>query len=490
MTATLTSGWSRRIPALLVCVLLPVVTTAAPGDILFSDNFNDGTLAPWTTTNATRSGIGTGAWAASGAAAFTRRNAVSVTSPSFNAAVPAARLNIWIRRGSDLFSEDTDSGEDLYIEYRRADNSWALLGSYLGSGSNGQIYTDSYVLPAAALHGSLALRARQITGSGVDFDYWHFDDVVVTEIAVAPPLAIGACDDFESGLTNWTVNPTTGGAGISAATSSSPTNSLFLNGGVVAVESSVVDTSDAFFSDLTVWVRRGDDTFSEDPDTGENLVIEYRDDLGSWVALETFTGGGTPGAIFNRTYNLPPGGRHPNFQLRLRMTGGNGLIWDFWHVDDVCFDQNRVPSLLVSKLAMTVADPFNGSINPKAIPGATVEYTVGVSNQGPGPVDVDSLVITDPVPTATALYIDTTSGDPIVFIDGPVASGLAYSYAADVSFSNQAGGGGPFNYTPVPNADGFDPAVTGCRINPTGAMNGAVGSNVPSFNIRFRVRVQ
>ena len=475
---------------MLVCALVPVVAAAAPGDILFSDDFNDGTLAPWTTSNASRSGIGTGAWAASGSAAFTRNNAVSVTSPTFNAAVPAARLDIWVRRGSDLFSEDTDSSEDFYIEYRRADNSWGLLASYLGSGTKGQIYNSSFVLPADALHGNLALRGRQITGSGFNFDYWHFDDVVVTEIALAPPLTVGTCDDFEDALTNWTVNPSGGAAGISAATSASPSNALFLNGGVVNVQSLIIDTSDTFFTDLTLWVRRGADSFSEDPDPGEDLVIEYLDDVGSWIALETFTGSGGPGAIFTRSYTLPPAGRHPNFRLRFRMTSGNGLIWDFWHIDDVCFEQNLIPSLLVSKAALTLSDPFNLATNPKAIPGAVMQYTIGVTNQGPGPVDADSLVITDPVPADTALFVDTSGGDPVVFINGPTPSGLSYSFATDVSFSNQPGGGPPYNYSPVPDADGFDPAVTGLRVAPTGTMSGSSGGNNPSFNVQFRVRVQ
>jgi uncharacterized repeat protein (TIGR01451 family) len=478
-------------PALLVFALLPVAGWAAPGDILFSDNFNDGTLAPWSTTNGSRSGILAGAQVAqSGSAAYTRNNPVTVTSPSFSASVPAARLSIWIRRGSDAFSEDTDDGEDFYIEYRRANNTWGLLGSHLGSGTNGQIYTDAYTLPTDALHGNLAVRVRQTEGSGFNFDYWHFDDVVVTEIASAPPLGIGSCDDFESGLTNWTVNAGSGLAGISAATSSSPSNSLFLNGGAVNVDSSIVDTADSFFSDLTVWVRRGADSFSENPDGGENLLIEYLDDVGSWVTLETFTGSGAPGAIFNRTYDLPPSGRHANFRLRFRMTGGSGAIWDFWHIDDVCFDQDAIPSLLVSKIAQTLSDPFNGAANPKAIPGAIVEYTLGVSNQGPGTVDSGSLVISDPLPAGAALFVSTSGGDPITFVDGSVASGLSYSFATDVTFSNQAGGGAPFNYIPAPDADGFDPAVTGFRVNPSGAMNGAVGSNIPGFNIRLRVRVQ
>jgi len=480
-----------RVAALLVLLASPAVVIAAPGDILFSDDFNDATLAPWTTSDASRSGILTGAQvASSGSAAYTRNDAVAVTSPSFFAAVPAARLDIWIRRGSDAFSEEPDANEDFYVEYQRADSSWGVLGTYLGSGTSGQIYTDSFALPADALHGTLAIRARQITGSGFDWDYWHFDDVVVTEVAIPPPVAVGSCDDFESGLSNWTVNQTTGLAGISDDTSSSPSNSLFLNGGIVDVESIVIDTSDVWFSDLTVWVRRGSDAFSEDPDVGENLVVEYLDDLGTWVALETFRGNGGPGQTFARTYNLPAGGRHTSFQLRFRMTGGSGAPDDFWHVDDVCFDQTITAIPLVSKIAQTISDPVSGGANPKAIPGAIVRYTLGVSNQGLGAIDAGTLVITDPLPADVALFVDTSGGDPIVFINGPVLSGLSYSYATDVTYSSQVGGGPPYNHIPAPDADGYDPAITGYRINPGGSMNPTVGTSVPSFNIRLQVRVQ
>ena len=94
------------------------------------------------------------------------------------------------------------------------------------------------------------------------------------------------------------------------------------------------------------------------------------------------------------------------------------------------------------------------------------------------------------MPPDSALYVDTSGGDPITFIDGPVPSGLTYSFASDVTFSNQPGGGPPYNYTPVPDADGFDAAVTGFRVAPTGSMNGASGGNSPSFNVQFEIRVQ
>ena len=153
-----TAGRWRGIAA---CAILLALwqgdAAAAPGDVLFNDDFNRAALAPWTTTNASRSGILTGPNVSQSLpdGAYTRNGAVTVTSPSFFAAVPAARLDIWVRRGSDAFSEDTDNNEDFVLEYRRADGSWEQLRYYFGSGVNGQIYTDSFVLPAAALHGSL-----------------------------------------------------------------------------------------------------------------------------------------------------------------------------------------------------------------------------------------------------------------------------------------------------------------------------------------------
>ncbi len=476
----------------LLIVLFPVAALAAPGDILFSDNFSRATLAPWTTTNAAVSGILVGPQTSGSnpRAGYTSNQAVTVTSPAFNAAVPAARLDIWIRRGSDAISEDPDTGEDFVVEYQRADLSWNQLATYLGSGTPGQIYQPSFALPADALHGALAIRVRQTNGSGFDWDYWHFDDVVVTEVAVAGPLAIGVCDDFESGLaTNWTVNPTTGFAGTSGATSSSPTNSMYLNGGVVTVTSVVVDTSDPSFTDLSIWVRRGADSFSEDPDGGENLIVEYLNDVGAWIALETFNGAGGPGQIYVRAYTLPAAGRHVNFRVRFTMTGGNGAPWDFWHVDDVCFEQDPFPILQVTKIATTISDPINGISSPKSIPGAIVEYTITLVNSGIGTVDADSIVIEDPVPSNTALYVDTGPGDPIAFVDGPTSSGLLYNFATDVTFSNQVGGGPPFTYIPLPDGQGYDPLVTGYRAAPTGTMNGSVGGNDPSFNIIFQIRI-
>ncbi len=148
------------------------------------------------------------------------------------------------------------------------------------------------------------------------------------------------------------------------------------------------------------------------------------------------------------------------------------------------------PALRVQKISEILSDGVNGASNPKRIPGSIVRYTIEVTNSGAGSVDASGLVITDPVPANTSLYVSTSGGPPIEFLDGTPASGLGYAYATSVTYSSQPGGVAPFNYVPVPDANGVDNAITALRIAPTGALLPAGGSGNPSFRVRFRVRVR
>ena len=151
------------------------------------------------------------------------------------------------------------------------------------------------------------------------------------------------------------------------------------------------------------------------------------------------------------------------------------------------------PDLLVLKLVQVIQDPFNGTTNPKAIPGAIAMYTLQVTNTGPGTVDTDSLMVTDPIPSEVALVIsdfDVVNPGPAAFVDGTPSSALSYTFISlgsstdDIEFSSD--GGSTWAYTPVDSGNGTDPAVTNVRINPKGTM--AAGGS-PSFQLFFKVRV-
>jgi uncharacterized repeat protein (TIGR01451 family) len=143
-----------------------------------------------------------------------------------------------------------------------------------------------------------------------------------------------------------------------------------------------------------------------------------------------------------------------------------------------------MPTLTIQKTSVVISD-LPGNAQPKRIPGAVVRYDITVTNSGPGTVDSNSLVIVDPVPANTTLYVGGIS--PVVFADGSPVSGLNFNYATQVSYSS-VDESGPFTYTPVPDANGFDAAVRALRIAPGGVMNGSGGGS-PSFTIQFQVRI-
>lgn len=146
-----------------------------------------------------------------------------------------------------------------------------------------------------------------------------------------------------------------------------------------------------------------------------------------------------------------------------------------------------LPALNVTKISDVLSDPQNGTTNPKRIPGAVVRYAITVSNGGAGTVDSSTLVITDPLPPNVALYVGSGAFE---FINGTPVSGLAFNAATHVTYSNQPGGGAPYTYTPVPDAQGYDAAVRGVRLAPSGVMNAASGAAHPNFTLRMRVRIQ
>ncbi len=137
-------------------------------------------------------------------------------------------------------------------------------------------------------------------------------------------------------------------------------------------------------------------------------------------------------------------------------------------------DQYAIQSaaLSVAKTSAVVSDPFNGTTDPKAIPGAVVEYEVTVSNTGT--VAANLVQIADPVPANTTLL----RGD--------------YAGATDIEI--QVGAGAPtycLAETPADtNADGcYVDATDQIFVGPptaVGTVNPGAGNAVA---VRFRVTI-
>ncbi len=161
----------------------------------------------------------------------------------------------------------------------------------------------------------------------------------------------------------------------------------------------------------------------------------------------------------------------------------------------VTLDTNSIllpPIIGIVKSVVTATDPVNGTTFPKAIPGAEMQYTITATNSGYGIADNNSTVVTDAIPVGMKLCVSTLcSNPPVTFTcSATPACGLSYTYASNVSYSNQPGGGAPYNYTAIPDAAGYDASVTGVRINPSGVFSAASGGNNASFTLVAKMKVQ
>lgn len=67
--------------------------------------------------------------------------------------------------------------------------------------------------------------------------------------------------------------------------------------------------------------------------------------------------------------------------------------------------QVSAASLTITKTSAVVYDPINNTTNPKAIPGARVEYTITIAN-GAGAAQATEVTVTDQIPTNTTFYVD------------------------------------------------------------------------------------
>ena len=304
-----------------------------------------------------------------------------------------------------------------------------------------------------------------------------------------PPTAAN-CIGFETGLEGFTVsNPTF--VGVNSLTANAGSNSLFLHNSTSSATSPVIDGLGV--SDVTVWIRRGEDSFSEDPDTNEDLVVEALNSSNVWVQLGQLPGSGTPGQKFDFNFTLTPDLQHAGLQIRFRLLSGSGTDFDYWHVDDLCLVSQLTPELTVSKVSTLIADPVNGVNNPKAIPGATVEYLITVTNIGDGPAS--AVTVVDNGPEDAQLCLMARTGGPIIFAEPGGATELTYSYGGagtvagdlqdpfdDLQFSTN--NGFSFDHDPSDQGDGCDETVTDFRVTPSGTLSAGATFTV---TVRFEI---
>ena len=248
----------------------------------------------------------------------------------------------------------------------------------------------------------------------------------------------------------------------------------FEGGDTIYIRSVVSDpfgSADITDATLTVMNSAGSTVLTQDLDPGAIVASD--------AATKTY----------EHAYSVPAGGPVGTWVANvLAEEGTEGTIT---HQRAGNFQVLVPPTVTLSKTSQTISDPM-GSANPKSIPGAVIRFSIEVHNQGPG--DADGIVVVDNLPPQARLLFDTTTLDPIVFVDGATPSGLSYNFVSlgdagdDIEFSNN---GGTSTITPsVDLGTGLDttvPRINHLRITPQGMLSPAASG--PSFTLQLLMQL-
>jgi uncharacterized repeat protein (TIGR01451 family) len=77
---------------------------------------------------------------------------------------------------------------------------------------------------------------------------------------------------------------------------------------------------------------------------------------------------------------------------------------NFWNIDEITFSV-QTAAVTLTKTSTILNDPVNGTSNPKAIPGATIQYCLLAANGGP--LSATTIVLTDSMPSSVAYQTGT-----------------------------------------------------------------------------------
>jgi hypothetical protein len=209
-------------------------------------------------------------------------------------------VNYFVKMGHDQVNENPDDNEFLNVEFRDERGEWNQIDTYQGGPFSGTLIADD-------VNGSYS-SFQNFDNGGSQPGGWSF---------------LNGADVTTNTSNSGSYSAETGEQDLSRVVSPS------------------YDLSTEREVRMEYWIRKGADSFSEDPDGDEDMFVQYQDSSGDWNTVDFIPADGsvTPdGAIIDRTGTdgivLPASAYHPNFRVRFIQRAAGGSGFDYWHIDD------------------------------------------------------------------------------------------------------------------------------------------------------------
>jgi hypothetical protein len=425
------------------------------------------------------------------------------------------------RAGTYTFYTDSDDGSDLaigneYVVTNRGDH-----GSRERSGT--------YDFPSAGWY-NLTVRYYENTGNNVlDVEYEDPDGnrgpIPETDLVPRTPSAVGSgfqgiVDDFDDSTdfadTNWSVvGSNRGEVTIESGNdvSSTTPNAVHVadvGSGGGGIQSDTLDTDGLSEVSVSLAVKQGEPGFfGDEPDAGEDLLVQIRDRNDDWVTERTVQATGSEEPYQRISLTLTGNeALHDNFAVRIVQERTNGFA-DSWFVDDVCvvadsadcpFDgaggvadpgfayedanrdglyqsgtDTRIPDSTWTQTRISYDAGSNGLVIPDSVDGGDISAT-RIELRG-----ADVTVGTDLTATAEALTVRATANDGVVTVDGVAIEARGSGQTVTVEASGNDGDVSAVGTTTTGNGRVVYDAGRGLTV--TGATVDNTGGNTQSITL-------
>lgn len=289
----------------------------------FVDDFSDSTLSTqWRNPVGDVAASDAGVNEPTGSYSMNLDDSDSIESISIRAAVLAGdpgEISFWVQH------RGVEAGESLVVEYNDLISGWTTLDTIVSDGSNQEEFVHRrYLFPLLGMHNDMKLR---FTANGSDStDDWYIDDVLMQAFA---GNSMPWQDGFEDGITP-TLDWETSEATATDQASNTPEGSM--SALLINTQSMTSAEVDVVSPPAAVWVRYR--TQHQGVESGESLLVEYRDFNGSWQVLETISSDGNDQSSFDLHQLTLPFQAYGAFTA-LRFTAQGDESDDAWYIDDV-----------------------------------------------------------------------------------------------------------------------------------------------------------
>ncbi|HEX5797524.1 MAG TPA: hypothetical protein VFX86_03990 [Candidatus Saccharimonadales bacterium] len=244
--------------------------------------------------------------------------------------------------------QEAEANEDLFLEYSTNNGAnWTTIASY--QADIDPMVQVNETIPAGAETSDTRFRWRQSSFSSGN-DHWAIDTVMVAAFTGQGDGALS--DDFDpsrdatqwSSTNNATADTVCGGSGSVSG------NALRFDGaGQRDTTSNNIDSSGGGLISFYLYSPTGGGTGCEQPDAGENMVLEYSTNAGgNWTTINTYTPSANP--ITEINVLIPSGAQAASTLFRWRQATHSGSGFDNWSIDNVSITVNTPPGEIGSTI--------------------------------------------------------------------------------------------------------------------------------------------